>query len=448
MLNDPLNILAEQMPRPTASNPTIADRMAHGQGALTPHAQTPIANTPPPSLEQLDLSKQLCDQMFKASDAGWLSFEQFMQMALYQPSLGYYAAGQQKFGASGDFVTAPMISPLFALALANQLAQWLKQCEARVYEFGAGDGQLAAQLLVALADRSIELQQYCIVELSPDLQERQHQTIKQSAPHLLDKVVWLDQLPEVLNGVVLGNELLDAMPVHIFELQPSGILEKGVLLTPQTDENNPNTTPNWLIQWASKPSKPDFNARVTQTIQAVDPDQQHHWPIGFESEICTAAAAWTRTIGSRIQQGALLLIDYGFSNAEYYLPSRNGGTLMCHYRHYAHSNPLALPGLQDITAHVDFTAIAQQAVQNGLDLLGYTSQARFLLNCDLLTELTRASEDLDQQALVKLNQGVQRLVSEAEMGELFKVVAFGRGLTADTAIGFSAGDRSHSLGVN
>ncbi len=420
------------MPRPSAEpQPTTA------------HA--PLANAPLPTLEQLQLSKQLCERMFQVSEAGWLSFEQFMQMALYEPSLGYYTAGQQKFGASGDFVTAPLLSPLFALAIATQLEQWIAQCEPRIYEFGAGDGLLAAQLMLALEKSATPLAQYCIIELSPDLKQRQHQTIEALAPNLVNKVIWLNQLPETFNGIVLGNELLDAMPVKIFELQPVGPLEKGVFLTPIATDSEKTT--DWLIQWKSKPAEPDLTQQVAQTIQAVDPNQEYNWPIGFESEICPAAKGWMQTIGSRLSRGAVLLIDYGFSRNEYYLPARSGGTLMCHYRHYAHTNPLTLPGLQDITAHVDFTSIALHALHSGLDLLGYTSQARFLINCELIAHLTTASANLGQQALARLNQGVQRLVSEAEMGELFKVIAFGRGLADEPSVGFRAGDRSHTLGL-
>lgn len=432
MPNDPLNIPRPQMQRPSAEpSPTTA--------------HTPLANAPPPTLEQLQLSKQLCERMFQVSEAGWLSFEQFMHMALYEPSLGYYAAGQQKFGASGDFVTAPILSPLFALAIATQLEQWLAQCEPRIYEFGAGDGKLAAQLMLALENGTTPLAEYCIIELSPDLKQRQHRTIEALAPNLVNRVVWLTQLPETFNGIVLGNELLDAMPVKIFELQPVGPLEKWVFLTPLS--SNSGNRCDWLIEWKSKPAGPDLAQQVAQTIQAVDPKQEYSWPIGFESEICPAAKGWMQSIGSRLGKGAVLLIDYGFSRNEYYLPARSGGTLMCHYRHYAHTNPLTLPGLQDITAHVDFTSIAQHALHSGLHLLGYTSQARFLINCELIAHLTTASANLGQQELARLNQGVQRLVSEAEMGELFKVIAFGRGLADEPCVGFIAGDRSHILGL-
>jgi SAM-dependent MidA family methyltransferase len=433
MPNAPLNIPQQKMPPPSAEpQPKIA--------------HTPLANAPAPSLEQIELSKELCERMFQVSDDGWLSFEQYMQMALYEPSLGYYAGGQQKFGANGDFVTAPILSPLFALAIATQLEQWLQYCEPRIYEFGAGDGTLAAQLLLALAKGPDPLTEYCIIELSPDLKQRQRQTIEELAPLQADRVVWLSQLPENFNGIILGNELLDAMPVKIFELQPVGPMEKGVFLTRLT--TNSSEIPEWSIEWKSNPATPDFAAQITQIIQAVDPNQEYSWPVGFESEICPAAAGWIQTIGSRLIKGAILLIDYGFSRNEFYLPARSGGTLMCHYRHYAHTNPLTLPGLQDITAHVDFSTIAEHALHCGLDLLGYTSQARFLVNSKLISHLAVASANLGQQELARLNQGVQRLVSEAEMGELFKVIAFGRQLPDEPSIGFSAGDRSYTLGIN
>ncbi len=367
-----------------------------------------------------------------------------MELALYAPGLGYYSAGQQKFGAAGDFVTSPHISPLFASALANQLAQWLQQTTPQIVEFGAGDGQLAAQLLIELNRRSHSLERYCIVEVSADLKQRQYETIKKIAPRFLSLVVWHDQLPAQLEGVVIGNELLDAMPVKLFELQAQGVVEKGVRFNQLQASGQ---TSSWSLQWEDRPAKHEFATEIAKLLQSADTEHQRDRPLGYTSEVCTVANAWMHTIASRLKKGAMLLIDYGFPRAEYYLPARSGGTIMCHYRHYAHSDPLLLPGLQDITAHVDFSAVAQQALDSGLELLGYTSQARFLINCGLISELSSASHQLDATQTIALNSGVQRLVSEAEMGELFKVIGFCKNLEGEVSLGFTTGDRSHTLGL-
>ncbi len=423
MLNDPPNQLPQEMNLKSSA----------------------LSGLPNPSTDQILHSQALAARLLKTYGNNWFSFEQFMQAALYEPALGYYAAGQQKFGASGDFVTAPQVSPLFAKALANQLVLWLEQTEPRLIEFGAGDGTLAAQLLLELEQRAVPLTQYCIAELSPDLKQRQRAMIEQQAPNSLHKVVWLDQLPERLNGVIFGNELIDAMPVRQFALEPDGIKERGVTIA--SSNSGLSEAGEITLAWQNKTADASFASDVKQILHQADGTLARLRPSGFYSELCPAANAWLQTISQKMGRAVLLLIDYGFPRHEFYLPERSAGTVMCHYRHFAHSNPLLLPGLQDITAHVDFSALAQAAEQSGLELLGYTSQARFLINCGLIESLATSAAVLNPQELLVLNHGVQRLLSEAEMGELFKVIAFARGIDDVSTLGFRTGDRSHTLEI-
>lgn len=382
---------------------------------------------PAPSPEALEHSQQLTAtlQARIAAADGWISFAEFMAEVLYAPGLGYYTAGARKFGAAGDFVTAPELTPLFARALAHQAAQVMTLSHPHIIEAGAGSGRLAADLLLALEALGQLPDRYGILDVSADLRQRQHQTLTQRAPHLLERVYWLDELPAACSGLVLGNEVLDAMPVHCVTWQDGTILEKGVSL----DEAG-------RFVWLERPA----TGRVLEEAVAVAGECL--LPPGFSSELLLAGPAWAATWGERLQQGALLLIDYGFPRREFYHPQRHGGTLMCHYRHQAHPDPFYLPGLQDITAHVDFTGIIAAAFPAGLELLGYTSQAQFLFNCGLL----QALEALEPGSLpyLKAAAAVQKLVQPQEMGELFKVIAMGKGL-AQPLLGFARGDRSHAL---
>ena len=418
-----------------------------------------ILALPKPSSDQWIISKQLthlAEQKITEAD-GFLSFDQYMQLALYAPHLGYYSGQSTKFGAAGDFITAPLISPLFAACIANQCRQWFTVLPRQITEFGAGDGTLAAQLLGQLG---AQIDQYTIIELSPQLRMRQQELLVAKCPQFFTKVQWLDQLPDTLNGVVLGNELLDAMPVQLFRLEQTGIAELGV-----TRQQNGDG-----LTWATRPAQADLQVAVnallsvtqdtdTDTNANTDPDTaatsyQADYPLGYVSEVCPQACAWIASIAQRMQHSALLLIDYGFSAREYYLPQRALGTLMCHYRHHAHGDPFFLPGAQDITAHVNFSALALQAQESGLDIAGYTSQANFLMNCGILQEAQAVGqlnlseetpETVDQTlARARASQGIQKLLSEAEMGELFKVLALTRGCHLE-AIGFSRGDRTYQL---
>ncbi|WP_449392919.1 class I SAM-dependent methyltransferase [Eoetvoesiella caeni] len=438
---------------------------------------------------------------------GFMPFEQWMSLALYAPGLGYYAAGNTKFGGAslgaapqppsgdfttaqptrkslglvvqppdgdfttaqptrkslgsvvqppdGDFTTAPELTPLFARVVGGQVGQVLRACGSlRVLEFGAGSGAMAAGLIPALREQGIE-PEYQILEVSADLRARQQQRLEQFG----SAVTWLDELPTSFVGCVLANEVLDAMPVTLFRWDDTGnVLELGVTLGhshTQEDDislrhrraggveasqghahledglNTDNATPFLL---AERLARPELAQAVAKRMPPL-PE--------YQSEINLQAEAWVRQLGSWLEKGAALLIDYGFPQGEYYHPQRTAGTLMCHFRHHAHTQPLIYPGLQDITAHVDFTAMADAALEGGLDVLGYTSQARFLMNAGL-PELLAHLDPEDIANYAPTVSAVQKLISEAEMGELFKVLAIGKDIDVPL-IGFASGDRRHRL---
>jgi SAM-dependent MidA family methyltransferase len=381
---------------------------------------------PAPSPDALAYSDMLKSRIAAeiSTGGGWIGFDRYMELALYAPGFGYYSGGAHKFGAAGDFVTAPELSSAFSQTLATQVAQILALSAPFVIEVGAGSGRLAADLLLELERRGALPERYDILDLSGELRARQQTTIGQRAPHLLDRVGWLDRLPESFDGLVLANELLDALPVHLV-LWEDAILERGVGL-----END-------AFVWRDRPA----SGRVLEQAQAIALEQA--LPPGYLSEIGLAAMDWTASWGNILGRGALLLIDYGFPCREFYHPQRDMGTLMCHYRHHAHGDPFFLPGLQDITAHVDFTAIVESGFNAGLDFLGYTTQASFLLNCGLTDVLARIPAD-DTARYLPQAQAAQKLVSPAEMGELFKVMALGKGIEQPLT-GFAQGDRSATL---
>ena len=344
---------------------------------------------------------------------GWLPFDRFMALALYAPGLGYYARGSRQFGAmpasGSDFVTAPELSPLFGAALARQVRQALDATATdEIWEFGAGSGALAAQLLRALGER---VRRYTIVDLSGTLRERQRASL---AP-FGDRVRWLDALPDAMQGVIVGNEVLDAMPVQLLHWDGHLWFERGVV-------GGDGLT---------------FSDRATR----LRPPLAAAFAPGTTTEIHLQAEAFIRTLADRLERGAAFFIDYGFPDAEYYLPDRVGGTLMCHRAHLADTDPLADIGDKDITAHVNFSAIALAAQDGGLEVLGYTSQARFLLNCGLASLMNDAQRGSNWPALA----AAQKLLAEHEMGELFKVIGLVRRAATFDAIGFAAGDRSHRL---
>ena len=354
---------------------------------------------------------------------GWISFARYMELALYSPGLGYYSGGSEKFGAAGDFVTAPELTPLFGHALAVQVAQVMRASVPEVLEAGAGSGNLAADLLIALDVLGCPVQRYRILELSGELAARQHATIAARAPQFLPRVEWLDSLPDQISGCVVGNELLDAMPNHAVVWRDEGLMECGIALD-------------------------DSDAFVLSECAAGEGLQQaaRELPVVavYRSEIALTARAWTAELGRRLKQGALLLIDYGLPRHEYYHPQRNGGTIRCHYRHRTHDDPFWYPGLSDITAHVDFTAIAEAGHGVGLDVLGYTTQAAFLMNCGIADLLVQRKDNVDAASAARAGGAVNILLSPNEMGELFKVIALGKGLR-EPLVGFRRGDRLHAL---
>jgi SAM-dependent MidA family methyltransferase len=372
-------------------------------------------------------------------NGGWLPFDRFMAMALYAPGLGYYANHGRKFGvlphSGSDFVTAPELSSLFGRALANQVAQALQASGTHeLWEFGAGSGALAEQLLSALGD---SVRRYTIVDLSGTLRERQRERL---AAHSAT-VQWADALPEQMAGVIVGNEVLDAMPVQLLEFDGAQWFERGVVL----DEGAPAGLN--VGQRAGQRVGQDKGTTAAgaafawgRRATALRPPFGTTFPAGAVVEVHPQAEAFVATLAERLTRGAAFFIDYGFPEAEYYHAQRSHGTLMCHRAHRADADPLVDVGLKDITAHVDFTALALAAQNAGLEVIGYTTQAHFLMNCGVL--------DLLEGADLKTIANTQKLLTEHEMGELFKAIGFAKGCDAAfnaAPIGFARGDRTHTL---
>lgn len=365
---------------------------------------------------------------------GWISFEQFMNLALYAPGLGYYNSGTTKLGRAGDFTTAPETSSLFGRTLARQLVQIAEQLNPfNILEFGAGSGQLALDILLTLEQSGHLPEKYLILEVSAELRERQRNWFLEKIPHLMPRIEFLQQLPVQFSGAILANEVLDAMPVHMVVWQQDQILERGVIW-----QNEKFTWQDHSIQDAQLLDV----ARRLQPWIAGDHDSNKAFQ-PYVSEISLAARYFLKSLSQALQQGVMLFIDYGFGRSEYYHAQRNQGTLMCHYRHHAHDDPFYLPGLQDITSHVDFSVFVDAANSNGLDLIGYTTQAHFLMNCGITEVLIQSASPGSVDYLSLANQ-LQKLVSPAEMGELFKVIALGKRIS-EPLIGFHRGDRSRLL---
>lgn len=355
-------------------------------------------------------------------EGGWISFARYMELALYAPGLGYYVAGAAKLGEAGDFITAPELSPLFGATLATQVAELLSQAGGRVMELGAGSGRLAADLLAGLQEQGCLPERYQILEVSPELAGRQRETLQRLVPGLLGRIEWIDALPQAFSGVILANEVLDALPIHLLAWKPGAVCERGVSLD------------RGLFGWSERPLLQGALHRAACAIDVRAP---------YVTEISLAGPALIGALGGCLAHGALLFIDYGFGRPEYYHPQRSQGTLMCHYRHRAHGDPFFMPGLQDITAHVDFTAVAEAGIDAGLKLLGYTTQAQFLVNAGI-TRLLQKQGPEHAQAYLPAVAAVQKLLSPAEMGELFKVIALARGIE-QVPSGFSGGDKSRLL---
>jgi SAM-dependent MidA family methyltransferase len=378
-----------------------------------PPPEAPAGPLPPPDTLALKHSARLTEviRAEMASAGGALPFDRFMELALYAPGLGYYVAGSHKLGAGGDFVTAPEVSSLFGRSLARQALQVLEAVGGgEILEFGAGSGRLARDLLEELGRLGRLPDRYLILEPSAQLRQRQRDLLQAELPDGLERVVWLDGLPHTLRGLALANEVLDAMPVHRFRIRDGAARELAA---------------TWgdgaFTETEREPAAPLAEAVRTLVAQGVVLDE------GYVSEVNLRATPWVHTVAACLEAGAVLLIDYGYPRREYYRPERSMGTLMCHYRHRAHADPYRLVGLQDITAFVDFSAVAQAGVAAGLDLAGYTTQANFLLGCGL-EEILAASDPLDLARHMRLVQGAKRLLLPGEMGERFQVLALARGL--------------------
>jgi len=385
---------------------------------LLPPRRPAPRELPPPDPAARALSERLLLQIREeiVRAGGRIPFDRFMELALYAPGLGYYTAGSRKFGEAGDFVTAPEISPVFAQCLARQTRQVLEHLGGGdILEFGAGSGVLAADLLRDLERQAALPARYLIMEVSPDLKQRQHETLMREVPQLVSRVQWLERLPEGFNGLVLANELLDAMPVSRFRITQSGPQEAFITAGEQG-----------LQTCFAAPVTPG----LTEAVREVEAVAGGLAP-GYVSEFNLRQGPWLQTLARTLERGALLLIDYGYPRAEYYHPQRDSGTLMCHYRHRAHADPLLWVGLQDITSHVDFSALARTGRQAGLAPAGYTTQAHFLLACGL-EEILAESDPDDLTRHMQLVQGVKRLTLPSEMGERFKVMALVKGM--DTAL--------------
>lgn len=356
---------------------------------------------------------------------GPMPFTEFMQQALYHPQFGYYSAGLPKFGAAGDFITAPELSSLFGYTIANQLKDVLNTLEnPSILEFGAGSGKLCIDVLTQLEKLNALPEQYLIMEVSATLKKRQFDAINQHLPHLIEKVQWLDTLPdEPFRGVMLANEVLDAMPVYKFKQTEMGLFECFVGL----NEND-------KLMMIDRDCDDDS---VQQNIHQLIPEGVYP----YESELNPLLAGWIATCYEQMNKGLLLILDYGFPAHEYYHPDRKTGTLMCHHQHLSHPDPLIHIGEQDITAHVDFTAVGEAALQAGFEVTGYTNQGAFLLANDILKYLSELSDDAKK---VKETQACKQLLQENEMGELFKVMALTKNLNMDL-IGFQLSDKRHSL---
>jgi SAM-dependent MidA family methyltransferase len=376
--------------------------------------ELPTPAPPLPDPDSLAASRALLERIGAelAAAGNWISFARYMELVLHEPGLGYYAGGARKIGAGGDFITAPELSPLYGRALARQVAALLEPGEA-VLEFGAGSGLLAEVLISELPGIN-----YQILETSSELKQRQQQ-------RLGNRVHWLDRLPQKFRGVMLANEVVDAMPVHALAWTRAGVLERGVCAN------------EGQLAWSDRAATGLALSSAKDLEIEIPPSGR------YESELALFARAWMRSLGRILERGAVLVVDYGFPACEFFHPQRSMGTLACHYRQRVHGDPFYLPGLQDVTAHVDFSALARAATEGGLEVLGFANQARFLVNCGI-TEVLAAENPDDVKRYLPAAAAVQKLLSPAEMGELFKVLAVGRGVS-QPLLGFASGDRANAL---
>lgn len=363
-----------------------------------------------------------------AASGGSVSFAEFMHHALYAPGLGYYTAGSTKFGEAGDFITAPEVSSVFGGVVARQCAEVLGQTDGgEILEYGAGSGKLAADVLTALRRMDALPSTYNILEVSADLRQRQEVRLRECVPDLMELVNWLDSPPAASRGVILANEVLDALPVERFVRRDTGVMQQCVAEGQGGFE---------FVETAA-------SVRLASAVATIEGEVGVQFPDGFVSEVCLAAPDWIASLSSALDEGVVLLFDYGVSRREYYSAERSDGWLRCHFRHHAHNDPLVLPGIQDLTAWVDFTAVAEAAVAAGFDIAGYSAQAQFLMAGGLNAEM-QGFADLSLEKQLELSRQVKTLTLPGEMGEHFKCMALQKGSTAPPS-GFSLADRTHTL---
>ncbi|MDJ0710055.1 MAG: SAM-dependent methyltransferase [Woeseiaceae bacterium] len=389
----------------------------------------------PPSLPEPDENSRAHSERVAAfirkqieASGGRISFAEFMHHALYAPGFGYYTAGTTKFGEAGDFVTAPEVSPVFGAVVARQCAEVLESLPGgAILEIGAGSGKLAADLLEALQTIDALPEAYRILEVSADLRERQQACLEERIPHLVGRVEWLSGLPEAHSGVIVANEVLDALPVERFIRRSDGVMRQCV------------TAVDDGFSWDEEPA----GERLVRAVAIIEAERGETLPDGFASEVSLAAANWVADLAAALTDGMVLLFDYGVARREYYAAERADGWLRCHFRHHAHSDPLILAGIQDITAWVDFTAVAEAATAAGLDIAGYSAQAQFLISGGLDAAMA-GFESLPLERQLELSQQVKTLTLPGEMGENFKCMALRRG---DIAVpsAFALADRTHTL---
>lgn len=384
---------------------------------------------PEPAREHSDALAELIREQIHES-GGSISFERFMEMALYEPGLGYYSAGATRFGEAGDFITAPHVSPLFSRCLARQCRQVLAALSGGdILELGAGSGIMAQDLLLELEALDSLPERYLILETGADQRVRQQELFSSRIPHLLPHIMWLETLPErPLSGVIIANEVVDALPVKRLALNEGAVRELCV--------GHDGDGFTWI-------ETPCGDNRLTTAWERIAADLPAPLPGPYRTEVNLRAAAWMRSIGGILKQGVMLLIDYGYPRHEYYHPQRDRGTLLCHYRHRSHEDPFFHPGLQDITASVDFTALAQSAMESGMQLAGYTSQAHFLIGCGL-AELAASAQNGSGDPDPAVSGQVKRLTLPGEMGERFKAIAFTRNFT-EPLMGFQFIDQQDKL---
>ncbi len=381
----------------------------------------------PPSLEQ---SRRVAEYIGQRIDeaGGSISFAEFMHHALYAPGLGYYTAGATKFGEEGDYVTAPEVSSIFGRVLARQCADVLEQVQdGAILEYGAGSGKLAVDMLEALARRGALPSKYLILEVSPDLRERQQVCVCENLPLYADLVEWVDDIPDRLRGVIVANEVLDSIPVERFVRRDAGVMQLRVVV----DGDG--------FGFTEAPAPDNLRRYVT----VVEKELGRRLPDGYTSEVCLATSPWIGGMSHALREGVAFLFDYGVSRREYYAPERADGWLRCHFRHRVHDNPLILPGIQDLTAWVDFSSVAGAAVAQGFDIAGYSAQAQFLMAGGLDEEMREISS-LPLEDQVRLSQQVKTLTLPGEMGERFKCIALRKGHVAKPAA-FGLADRTHTL---